>query len=59
MLLELTKKEIGASGNKGHAAWLASGLKLQEMQYGFGSFLGNFFLILTPKKYADYYFKHW
>jgi hypothetical protein len=39
MLLELTEKEIGASGHKGHAAWLASGLKIQETQYGFGSFL--------------------
>jgi hypothetical protein len=39
MLLELTEKEIGASGHKGHAAWLASGLKIEEMQYGFGSFL--------------------
>jgi len=43
MLLELTKKKIGASGNKGHAAWLVSRLKLQEMQYGFGSFLSDFF----------------
>ena len=39
MLLELTEKEIGTSEHKGHAAWLASGLKIQEMQYGFGSFL--------------------
>jgi len=27
--------------HKGHAAWLASGLKIQEMQYGFGSFLSR------------------
>ena len=39
ILLELTEKEISKSGNKGHAAWLASGLKIQEIQYGFGSFL--------------------
>jgi hypothetical protein len=32
ILLELTKEEIDASGHKGHAAWLASGLKIQEMQ---------------------------
>jgi hypothetical protein len=37
----LTEKEIGASGQKGHAAWLANGLKVQEMQYGFCSFLSN------------------
>jgi hypothetical protein len=35
----LTEKEIGASGHKGHAGWLASGLKIQETQYGFGGFL--------------------
>ena len=32
ILLELTDKEIGASAHKGHAAWLASGLKIQEIQ---------------------------
>jgi hypothetical protein len=37
----LTEKEIGISGHKGHAAWLASGLKIQEMQYGLGSFLSK------------------
>jgi hypothetical protein len=41
ILLELTEKEIGASGHKGYAAWLASGLKIQEIQYGFGSFLSE------------------
>jgi hypothetical protein len=35
----LTEKEISTSGHKGHAAWLASGLKIQEMQYGFGNLL--------------------
>ena len=35
----MTENEVGASGHKGHAAWLASGLKIQEMQYVFGSFL--------------------
>jgi hypothetical protein len=30
----LTEKEIGSSGHKGHAAWLASGLKIQEIQCG-------------------------
>jgi hypothetical protein len=37
----LTEKEIGTSGHKGHAAWLASGLKIQEMQYGVGNFLSK------------------
>ncbi|KAF8263636.1 hypothetical protein EI94DRAFT_1596377, partial [Lactarius quietus] len=35
ILLELTEKEIGNSGQKGHVAWLANGLKFQEMQYVF------------------------
>jgi hypothetical protein len=34
----LTNEEINASGQKGHASWLASGLKIQETQCGFGSF---------------------
>ena len=42
ILLELTEKEIGTSGHKGCAAWLSSGLKIQEMQYGFGSFSVEF-----------------
>jgi hypothetical protein len=37
----LTEKEIGVLGHNGHATWLASGLKIQEMQYGFGSFLNK------------------
>jgi len=37
----LTKKEIGTSIHKGHAAWLASGLKFQEMQYSFSSYLSK------------------
>jgi hypothetical protein len=37
----LTEKEIGTLGHNGHAAWLASGLKIQEMQCGFGSFLNK------------------
>jgi len=28
-------------GHKGHVAWLASGLKIQEMQYGFSSLLSK------------------
>ncbi|KAH9069437.1 hypothetical protein EDB83DRAFT_2314461 [Lactarius deliciosus] len=35
ILLELTEKEIDTSGRKGHLAWLASGLRIQEMQYDF------------------------
>jgi hypothetical protein len=29
------QKEIHAAGNKGQVEWLGSGLKIQEMQYGF------------------------
>ncbi|KAF8272282.1 hypothetical protein EI94DRAFT_1566662, partial [Lactarius quietus] len=32
ILLELTEKEIGAFIHEGHAAWIGSGLKIQEMQ---------------------------
>ena len=32
ILLELTQKEVGTSSRKGHAAWISSGLKIQEMQ---------------------------
>ncbi|KAF8264126.1 hypothetical protein EI94DRAFT_1594422 [Lactarius quietus] len=32
ILLKLTEKEIGASIHEGHAAWIGSGLKIQEMQ---------------------------
>jgi hypothetical protein len=39
----LTENEIATSGHKGHATWLASGLKIQEMQYGFGRFLRKTF----------------
>jgi len=37
----LTEKEISESGKKGHTAWLTSGLKIQEAQYGIGSFLSK------------------
>ena len=37
----MTENEIAASGHKGHATWLANGLKIQETQYGFGSFLSQ------------------
>ena len=37
----MTEKEIGTSGHTGSATWLASGLKIQEMQYGFRSFLSK------------------
>ncbi|KAF8266109.1 hypothetical protein EI94DRAFT_1701995 [Lactarius quietus] len=32
ILLELTEKEIGASGCERHATWIGTGLKIQEMQ---------------------------
>jgi len=45
----LTEKEIGTSGHTGHATWLASGLKIQEMQYGFRSFLSKASNVDTKK----------
>ncbi|KAF8262946.1 hypothetical protein EI94DRAFT_1704369 [Lactarius quietus] len=32
ILLELTEKEIGASNHEGHATWISTRLKIQEMQ---------------------------
>jgi len=43
ILLELIEKEIDNSGHKGHAAWIAMGLKFQEMQYGFSSSLSKIY----------------
>jgi hypothetical protein len=37
----LTEKEIVKYRHKGHATWLANGLKIQEMQYGFHTFLSK------------------
>jgi hypothetical protein len=54
----LTEKEIGESGHKGNAAWLASGLKIQEMQYGFGSFLSKT-SDFDSNNYTGYRFKPW
>ena len=51
MLLELTEKEVGTSGHKGRAAWLASGLKIQETQYGFGNYLNEASDFDTKKLY--------
>jgi len=45
----LTEKEIDISGHKGHAAWIAMGLKVQEMQYGFSSFLSEIYGSDTKK----------
>jgi len=58
MLLELTENEMGKSGHKGNAAWLASGLKIQEMQYGFGSFISKT-SDFDANKYTGYHFKPW
>jgi len=54
----LTENEIGMSGHMGHATWLANGLKIQEMQYGFGRFLSKTFNF-DANKYAGYLFKRW
>jgi hypothetical protein len=48
ILLELMEKEIGGSGQKGHVAWVASGLKIQEIQYDFpAAFLARFLIIIA------------
>jgi len=39
----LTEKEIDNSGHKGYAVWIAMGLKIQEMQYGFSSSLSKIY----------------
>jgi hypothetical protein len=52
----LTEKETGEARHKGNTAWLASGLKIQEMQYGFGSFIASNF---DADKYTGYHFKPW
>ena len=49
ILLELTEKEVDTSGHKGHAAWIAMGLKIQEMQYGFSSSLSKIYGSDTKK----------
>jgi hypothetical protein len=54
----LTEKEIGGSGHKGHAVWLSSGLKIQEMQYGFDSFVTKASYVDT-QKLSGYRFKPW
>ena len=56
ILLELTEKEVRTSGNSGRAAWLSSGLKIQETQYGFGISPSD----ISDHDYAklDYLFKH-
>jgi hypothetical protein len=45
----LTEKEIESSGQKGHVAWVASGLKIQEMQYDFPAPSPARFLIVVAK----------
>jgi hypothetical protein len=53
----LTEKEIRTFGNNGHTAWLSSGLKIQEMQYGFGTSSSDISDSDCAK--IDYLFKHW
>ena len=43
---------------KGNAAWLASGLKFQEIQYSFGSFLSKT-SDFDSNNYIGYCFKPW
>ena len=51
ILLELTKKETGTTVHQEYAAWLASRLKFQEMQYGFSSYLSKTYGSDTKKIY--------
>lgn len=51
ILLELTEKEIGTFGRKGHAAWIGSGLKIQEMQYELSTPSSMRHLIVTSQKH--------
>ncbi|KAN0121377.1 hypothetical protein V8E52_003273 [Russula decolorans] len=53
ILLELTEKEICASGHKGHAAWLASGLKIQEMQLSLQALVRKTGSYPTPDQKRD------
>ncbi|KAF8267233.1 hypothetical protein EI94DRAFT_1701133 [Lactarius quietus] len=53
ILLELTEKEIGNSGQKGHVAWLANGLKFQEMQLSLQALVRKIGAHPTPDQQRD------
>ncbi|KAH9020129.1 hypothetical protein EDB85DRAFT_1872687, partial [Lactarius pseudohatsudake] len=53
ILLELTEKEIDTSGRKGHVAWLASGLRIWEMQLSLQALVRKIGLVPTPDQQRD------
>ncbi|KAI9445916.1 hypothetical protein H4582DRAFT_2052055 [Lactarius indigo] len=53
ILLELTEKEIDTSGRKGHVAWLASGLRIQETQLSLKALVRKIGSLPTPDQQRD------
>ncbi|KAH9015214.1 hypothetical protein EDB84DRAFT_1567796 [Lactarius hengduanensis] len=53
ILLESTEKEIDTSGRKGHSAWLASGLRIQEMQLSLQALVRMIGTLPTPDQQRD------
>ncbi|KAH9031510.1 hypothetical protein EDB85DRAFT_1865757, partial [Lactarius pseudohatsudake] len=53
ILLELTEKEIDTSGQKGHVAWLASGLRIREMQLSLQALVRKIGSVPTPDQQRD------
>ncbi|KAH9170154.1 hypothetical protein EDB89DRAFT_1908022 [Lactarius sanguifluus] len=53
ILLELTEKEIDTSGRKGHVAWLASGLRIQETQLSLQALVRKIRTLPTPDQQMD------
>ncbi|KAH9173120.1 hypothetical protein EDB89DRAFT_2114027 [Lactarius sanguifluus] len=58
ILLELTEKEIDTSGRKGHVAWLASGLRIQETQLSLQALVRKIGTLPTPDQQRDITLKH-
>ncbi|KAI9431655.1 hypothetical protein H4582DRAFT_1822223 [Lactarius indigo] len=58
ILLDLTEKEIEGSGHKGHATWLSSGLKIQEMQLSLQALERKIGSHPTPDQQRDIALKH-
>ncbi|KAH9029446.1 hypothetical protein EDB84DRAFT_1562807 [Lactarius hengduanensis] len=53
ILLDLTEKEIESSGHRGHATWLGSGLKIQEMQLSLQALVRKIRSHPTPDQQRD------
>ncbi|KAF8270242.1 hypothetical protein EI94DRAFT_1798304 [Lactarius quietus] len=58
ILLGLTEKEIRNSGQKGHVAWLANGLKFQKMQLSLQALVRKIGAHPTPDQQRDMTLKH-